>query len=538
MSSAVEATRNPLTSRPLTVSEILLSAALFTALGLAIYLPHILNGGWYVDDWILIARMHESSGLLGAFEAMQQESFRPGLALALSLFYEIGGTGHAGYLTIGALLAAIQGWLFYLVLRILRLRIAVAAIVAAIFVVLPVIDATRLWISAFPTQVAGILYLLGVLIAMYGATHANGRRALVWHAGAAAFYFGAILTYELISGLVAVAVLLYIVRSGWRPALRRWPADLASIALALAILIPRGAADREAHTSLSFIWERASGTLTQAEVVFRWLLPVHGVLGGPVGVVLLVVGMLGAGIAIGRGDETGGGLASWAKIAGLSTVFSLAGLAMLLPADPYFVPRISGMGDRTGAFAAFGAVSLLVALIVLTLGGLGTLLRRPRIGFALAATLVLLTGLNLAGRELRQQDPWADSWREQNEVLAGIDSAMGGEIPANAALVSFGHTTFIEPADVSVFAYNWDLKGALWEIYKRPEVEAHPWAVEARCESAGVVFPEEEVAPGAAYPFGYRKLFFVDAATRTAKRIRDQAECETTAAVMTGQPTA
>lgn len=507
-------------------------------MALAIYLPHILNGGWYVDDWIVLARMHESSGLLDTFRSMQEESFRPGLALSLSLLYEIGGTGHAGYLTIGALFAAIQGWLFYLVLRTLRLGAAVAAIVAGIFIVLPVIDATRLWLSAFPTQVAGILYLLGVLVALYGVTHASGRRAVAWHAGAAALYFCAALTYELIAGPIAVTVLLYAARSAWRPALKRWPADLASIGLALAILIPRGAADREAHTSISFIWDRATQTLTQAEAVFRWLPPAHGVLGGQVGLALLLIGMLGAGIAIGRQDEAGRGLAAWAKIAGVATVFSLAGLAMLLPADPYFVPRISGMGDRTGALAAFGAVMLLVALIVLALGGLGVLLRRPRIGFVLAAILVLATGANLAARELRQQEPWAESWKLQKETLSGIDAALDGRLPRNTAVVSFGHTTFIEPADVSVFAYSWDLRGALWEIYHRPEVAARPWGAEAACDPDGLVFPDEVETEAGARSFGYHRLIFVDAAARTATWVRSQIACEATVEKMTGQPPA
>ncbi len=477
--------------------------------------------------------MHEASGFLGVFRAMEPETFRPGLAMTLSVLYEIGGTGHAGYLTIGALLAALQGWLLYLVLRTLRLSVAVAAIVAGIFIVLPVIDATRLWLSAFPTQVAGCLYLLGVLVALRGLSN-GGRRAIAWHAGAAALYLAAALTYELICGPIAVTVLLYTVRSGWRPALKRWPADLAAIGLALAILIPRGAADREAHSSLGFIWDRAMQTLPQGETVFRWLLPAHGVLGGQVGLVLLLVGVLGAGIAIGRGDAAGRGLATWAKVAGIATIFSLAGLVMLLPADPYFVPRISGMGDRTGAFAAFGAIPLLVALIVLALGGLGALLRRPRAGFALAAVLVLATGANLAAREIRQQEPWAESWRLQKETLAGIDTALGGRLPRDAEVVSFGHVTFIEPADVSVFAYDWDLSGALWEIYHRPEVRARPWGVGATCDSRGLVFPDETETPADERNFGYRQLIFVDAATRTANRVRSQTACEAGVAAMAG----
>ncbi len=516
------------------MDEVLLSAAVGAILALAIYLPHIVNGGWYIDDWIVIARMNDAGGgLFDSFQAMRVETFRPGLAFSLALFHQIGGNGHAGYLTIGALLAAVEGWLFYLALRRLRLGLVVAAAAAAIFIVLPTIDSTRLWLSAFPTQVAGILYLLGLHAALRGIG-ATGRRAIGWHAGAATLYLAAMLTYELVAGLVAVTALLYLLRCEWRPAARRWLADLATIGAALAILVPRGAADREAHTSLGFLWDRAGDTLLQAEHVFRWLLPFHEALGGQVGLVLLVLGMLGAGIAIGRGDAVGAGLAAWAKLAGLAAVFSLAGLVMLLPADPYFVPRISGMGNRTGAFAALGAVLLLIALIVLALGGLGVLLRRPQAGFALAAALVVVTGLNLGARELRQQQPWADSWQLQQETLAGIDAALGGDLPPRAEVISFGHPTFLLPADVSVFAYQWDLKGALWEIYDRPEIEARPWDAGVACEAGGAVFPDEADTPVSERENRYGRLLFVDVASRTAIPIRTQGACEAGIAELTG----
>lgn len=525
---------NPLTSLRPTRSEAGLSAALFTALALTIYLPHIVNGGWYNDDWIVIARMSEVGGLPDSFTAMNAETFRPGLALSLSVFHQIVGGGHAGYLVIGALLAAIQGWLFYLVLRTLRLSIVVAAVAAAIFIVLPVIDATRLWLSAYPIQVAGVLYLLGTLIALHGLERASGRRAIAWHAGTVALFFCAVLTYELIAGLIAVTAILYLVQSGWRPALRRWIADLGAIGVALLILAPRAAADRDANSSLSFLWDRATQTLPEGEMVFRWLLPFHDVFGGQLGLLLLIVGMLGAGIAIGRRSEAGVALAAWAKIAGLAAIFALAGLVMLLPADPYFVPRISGMGNRTGAFAAFGAVLLLIALIVLALGGLGALLRRPRAGFAIAAVFVLVTGLNLAAREYRQQGPWADAWQQEQQTLAGIDRALGGSLPPNTGLVSFGHTTFILPADVSVFAYDWDLRGALWGAYEERDVEAQPWDAAAVCGPEGLIFPSEVEIPTGERRFGYDRLIFANASTQIAARVPSRRACEAAVAANTG----
>lgn len=514
------------------IDEVVLSGALFAVLALAIYLPHIIHGGWYLDDWTYIAQMSEAGGPLDVMRVMQSNTYRPGLALSLNLFYAIGGEGHAGYLTIGALLAAAQGWLFYLVLRTLRLCVAVAAVVAAILVVLPVIDATRLWLSAFPAQVGGVLYLLGVLVALHGLTEKTGRKAVAWHACAAALYCAAVLTYELAAGLIVVTPLLYMVRSGWRPALRRWLPDLASIAVAMAIMAPRGAAERGPHTSLDFIWDRANQILTQAEVVFRGLLPFPDVLGGQLGVLLLLFGMLGSGIAIGRRDETGTGLLTWARIAGLATVFSLAGLVMLLPAEPYYVPGASGPGDRSGALAAFGAVLLLAALIVLGLAGLGALLRRPRLGFALAGLLVLVTGVNLATREVHQQQFWTDYWQKQQGIVANIGGALGGTVPANAAIVTFDEPV-IEPGGAAPFTASWDLKGAVWQTYGQPEVVARPWTPETICESSSAYFSDEQPEER---NFSYGKLFFIDVEARTARRIRDQAACKAIAGEMSGEP--
>lgn len=521
--------RNPLGPAAPGRREILIATALLTLLALAIYLPHMIRGGWYVDDWIDIAQLTETSGLIDGYHAMKVASYRPGLAFTLSAVYSVAEQTQWAYLLIGALLAAAQSALFYVVLRRLGLRGPIAATAAAIFVVLPCIDASRLWYAAFPIQVAGILYLGGLLIALHGLRNAVGRRAVAWHAGAAILYFAAVLTYELVAGLIAVSFLLYAVRGGWRPALRRLPTDLAAIALALALIAPRASEDRDAVLTIGFLWDRMGQVLAQAEAVFRWLFPLSELLTGPFGLILLALAMLGAGISIGRGDGEARAFASWLWIVALGTVFALAGLVMLLPADPYFVPRTTGTGNRIGAFAALGTVLLLISTIVLVAAGIGVLARRARLGFYVGMALVVLVGANLAVRELRQQTPWAESWDQQQQVLAAIETAMGDRVPAGATIVSFGHTTYILPADVLVFANSWDLRGAVWETFDRPNSLAHPWEAGGSCDAAGLDFPDD------AGPYPYGKLFFVDVPTQTRIRVGDQAACAAAVAELTGE---
>lgn len=525
--------RDPLSGERPGKREILLAGLLLGLLATAIYLPHVIRGGWYLDDWIHVALMHEADGPFDVISAMGNESYRPGLVLSLSLFYAIAGEGQAAYLAIGAFLAGLQGWLFFLVLRNLRLHAVVAGAGAFLFVVLPIIDASRLWMSAFPIQVAGALFLAGLLAALHGLNQADRTRAMAWHGGAAILYFASMLTYELVAGLIIASSLLYAVQRGRRAALRRFVPDFASVVVALAIIAPRAADDREAQLSLGFLWDRSHQILAETEMVFRWLLPSHHVLAGPLGVFLLMAGILGAGIAIGRGSSDGVGFSAWAKIAGLSAVFTLAGLVMLLPADPYFVPRISGLGNRTSAFAAFGMVLLLVALIVLAIWGVGSLLRRPEAGLLVAVAFVVATGLNLTVRELHQQEPWADSWQQQQEVMAALDQAVGKRLRPGIGIVSFRHTTFILPADVSVFAYSWDLRGAVQEVYEQPDVAAHPWVPDAECGARGVVFTDGSTTPSGSEPFGYEKLLFVDIAERRSMQIRSRRACEARVTALT-----
>jgi hypothetical protein len=523
--------RSPLSSRPVGRSELLISIGLALVVAIGVYASHVIRGGWYLDDWINVTLMSDAGSPLDAFRAMNETTYRLGLSVSLVLLHSIAGDAPSTYLTLGVLITALQGSLFYLVLRRVRLSIVTAAAAAVIFMVLPCIDSTRLWLSAIPIQIAGSLYLLGVLAALHGLAQSQ-RRRLLWHAAAVVLFVLSIVTYELTVGLVAVTFMLYAKIGGRGAAGRRLVADWAGIGVALAYLAPKAADARGAESSLSFLWDRATQLWTPTQQLFRDLIPWSDVLGGPVGLILLALGVVG--IAVGRRDEDAAGLRAWATIAAVAAVFAFAGLVMLLPADPYFVPRPSGLGNRVGAFAAFGGVVLLIALIVIACGGVGALLRRPRVGFAVALVMIAATAANLTAREIRQQDPWAQSWDQQRAILSAVDSALGREVSEFTAVVTFRHTTFILPADVSVFAYSWDLRGALWHIYDKSSIVGYPWVAGSRCGPAGVIFPDGIGGPNGAAPYGYAgDLFFVDTTTGEAERIRDRPTCESVVAELT-----
>lgn len=524
------ALRRVLSAGPLTRREALLAGLALSLLALAVYGPHVIRGGWYYDDWIIVAQLRDGAadGVAGVYEAARSISYRPGYAVVLTALYGIGGTGQSSYLAVGVALTALQGFLFYLLLRRMGFGRGPGGVAAALLVVLPAVDAVRLWTAAFPAGVALTLVLGGVLAALRGLA-APGRRAQVsWHAVAAALYFAAILTYEGGAGLVLVAGILYAIRAGVRPALPRAVADWVAFGLAMAIMAPRASDTRPAQTSVDYLLDRVGEMWPPARDVFRGMLPFPDLLGGPVGLALLFGGVVGAGLALGAGGPARRAVLPWLTMAVVGVVFALAGLVVLLPAESYFVPRSTGIGNRTGLFAAPGAVVLLMSVLVLVPLGLATLAGRWRLAAWVAVPLVVGTAIDLGVREHRQQDPWAQAWREEQRVVAAVKAAIGPRLPAGAAVVTFRHTTQLLPADVPVFSATWDLRGALWQAYRRPWMSAQPWIGDVACGRHGLATGGQEEP---AYAYG--KLIFVDVAGRAAERIRSQAGCQAAVARLT-----
>jgi hypothetical protein len=521
LNGAIAAFEQPLSSRRPSGRELFLSCGLIALLAVLIYVNHVLHGGWYSDDWAHVDQTSGGIGLVEAFELDQSPLYRPLQTLVLAVLFVTIGSDPTTHLSIGVLLAGLQGWLFYVVLRVLRLRPLIAALASAMFVVLPYIDATRLWPTMIPIQFAGCLFLLGLLAALRGLSRSASP---AWHAIAAFLYAAAMLTYELVVGLVMVVPLLYAIRAGWRRAIPRLAVDYMAIAVVLAVSLPSAADERPATLTPDFVFERARQLLAASGEVFRSMPPWSEVSGGTPGLLLLLAGVVGAGIAIRAGSTAGRAFAAWGKIALVALVFALGGLLMFFVGDPYYVPRLTGLGNRTAVFAAFGAVLLLISLIAIALGGLGSLLRQPRAGWALALLVVVATSADLAVRELRQQDSWAASWSEQQRIVAAFEP-IARDLPAEVSLVSFGHPTHLAD-EVPVFYASWDLRGALKTTYDLPGLSAHPWTADGLCTRSGVSFVDSSGTARELY--GYHQLIFVDVRTRASVAIRDRRACVST----------
>src|SRR5262249_54743645 len=128
-----------------------------------------------------------------------------------------------------------------------------SAAIAALLLVFPTIDSTRLWSTASMTSLALAFYLLGALVAVH-ALRRPGAHPWRMHAGAVALYALSVLTYEATAGLVVFSFLLYCCVAPWRTALRRSAVDVGVLVVLLLVFTRRNSHDVQSlHTQLEHV---------------------------------------------------------------------------------------------------------------------------------------------------------------------------------------------------------------------------------------------------------------------------------------------
>jgi hypothetical protein len=186
---------------------VLVTAGLL-ALALAIYLPYALKGGWYYDDWALYSAFQDTgSSWTAQFEACT-EQITGGRKLTCAYHtsvYHFLTDSHTAYhlVAIGFLVA--MATLLYAVLRRCRLGWIWSALAAALLIVFPASDSTRLWPTGAIGQFVIVLVLVGVLLALSALGRKAGWRQYALHAGAALLFVFAMTTYEIAVPLVALS---------------------------------------------------------------------------------------------------------------------------------------------------------------------------------------------------------------------------------------------------------------------------------------------------------------------------------------------
>jgi hypothetical protein len=453
--------------------------AVFSAL---VFLPYIVNGGFFLDDWPDAAATLHPSGGAGFLSALSYfndllHSGRPVLILFIPLKYVIFGTNLPFLLGLTVVLAFLASALLYGVLRVTGVPWYHSWAISALTLVYPWFDSTRLWESANPITLAIVLGLAGLWCALIGFSRNSWRL----HSVAATLYLLSMLAYEVTLPLIAMAGLLYTARYGWRKARGRWAVDLAMVAIA-------GLWGRT-HTPKT-VSGLSSGTahLEQivrqgGEILARTLFP----LGNEPHTSIMLLGVLlvfAGGVAAfllkpdSRLSEAGWGMRRWILLGLAGLLIASLGWAAFIPADTYYTPSVFGAANRVNGVAGFG----LLLSVYAALGIVGALVgyHFPRMFHKQARWLppAIIVGLAivLGGAYVhvltRHMRIWQEAYDRQWNVVRGVHKLVPDPPPGTTLFVS-GNPSNVT-LGVPIFATTWDMDGMVKLTYGTSSVRGYP----------------------------------------------------------------
>jgi hypothetical protein len=501
---------------------------LLTGLGLAVITllmcaPHIRNGGFYYDDWGVVAlgRFPSPGGLLHGLWLDYGQ--RPGQVLYYAALDEAFGTHAPLRLALAASAVLLQATCLYALLRALGLAARHAACVAALSLSFPFSDSLWLWGILSLTSLAITASLLGLILALR-AFQSSGGRALALHAASLALFVVSILSYEVFAVAGSLAGLLYVHAVGLRRARVRWASDVAAIGLTLLVsrtALPIDVATPSQMQSLGGMTAHL-GLIARAGVQLAGVaaLPVAGI--SPwVGAGLLATVLAAAAVLRRRlpdEDAARAELGRWLAIAGVGVLVAAAAWMVYVPAPDHYSPIASGTVNRVNAAAAIGIAVLVYSSLVLLAGLLTRLLRLPSASAALlaaAATIVLGTGyLKQTAADARA---WDAAAADQRRLLADLHAILPR--PGRAAtLYVFDAPQKVGPG-IPVLNTTLDLTSALRISYASSALTGVPLET-ASGVICGARGPSANGVTGA-----YRAAYSVDIGARRAIRLIGPRQC-------------
>ena len=459
---------------PRTRRELLVTGLLLTGLGICVYGPHVLHGGLYADDWSLAAlyRFPSAGGHVSDFQGIA--SARPVQAMYLLLTFAVLGSSAPAQLTVALLLGLVASLLFYVVLRTLSVPRLHAVLIAALALLFPGSDATKLWADASAGQLSVSFYCVGLLLTLR-AFRRPGPRGLVTHIASAALYALSIMTYETTAPLIAVSALLFTPWPPRRAVLYRTLADIALVAVILEFVTSRTA--KVIETGLGPMLTHARIIADQGTLVYsQSLFPFYSVPERR-----LTLGLAIAACACGcvvlrmlpRDSHDREVLRRSLGLLATGLCVTAAGWAMLLPASEAYSPAGGGDSTRLNVVAGFGIVLSIFGL-TLTCGVLAFrgLARSRTLGSLAGCAGALLIAAGYTYRVADDIDRWDAAAAIRSQVLATVRESLP-HLPRGAYLYVTG---FVEEpyANIGSFVFPWDLRGAVQVTYDDPSLIAQP----------------------------------------------------------------
>jgi hypothetical protein len=503
-----------------------LAGALLGLLAAGVFGVHVIHGGLYADDWSLgsLYRFAGHGGALSAF--LNVEPSRPVRAIYLMLTFAVLGTSAPAQLVLALALGVLASILFYAVLRALGVARVHAWLLAALALLFPLSDATKLWADASPGMLSVSFYCVGLLLAIR-AFRGSSRRPVLVHLASLAAYALAILTYETTAPLVAVSAPLFLRWAPRRQLIRRTVADVVLVALLLRFIASQ--THKDLHASLGAMLAHAKAIFEQGLTVFsQSLFPFSS---APDRRLTLVIALLviASGVAVfrlldrsGRDHEL---LGQALAVTGSGACVAVAGWAILVPATLNYSPAAGGDGTRINDVAGFGVVLCVFGLLLTgaVLVFLGVM--RSRTSAMVAASVAASAiGAGYVYRVAQDIDRWDRAQTIRTDVLAAVHRSLPRPPHAATVLVT-GYNE--EPyQNIGSFDFPWDLRAAVQVTYDDPALTASPVLTTAalRCGRSHLTVlravaqvPSEPIPYGApVYMVSYRPRYVRLVASRRA----------------------
>jgi hypothetical protein len=481
------------------------------------YWSHLRHGGLWSDDWSNLADYSFASSprYLGAVARFHDYlGARPLLSVVLPLPPALFGADGVGQASFGLGLAVLASLTLFLALSTLGMDDLSALAVAALSLLLPLSDATRLWPTAAVNNAALVFFFLGVAMSVLAVHH----RAPWAHAVGLALLVLSVATYEVAGVAAMVLGPLYALYGERAAARRRWAADIVVIGAAMmcSALVSKGV--RDVTTAGGFAKGIGRFGLETPGALADTLLP-RGALAWS----LAALALLLAAAALGRRrSAAAASSASWRW-------WMLGGLCLFLAA---WVP-VAGSGLRLSSVGLDNRGNLLIgpALVLTTYSGLmwigATLRLRSEATRAplLALALVCMLAANCFVGLKDHMRSYAAASEGQRDVL-GAFARLPPRLMRGKMIYAFGFRGAAAPR-VPVFSESWDLKGALQLLYRDRTLRAQPVVagVSLRCDrdtirtfGQGIELPESTGR--------LRRSVAVDVGSGRVVRIRDRRTCE------------
>ena len=488
--------------------------------------PHVRDGGFWLDDWSNAVASLQPPGGPNIWHAISLYSeitlYRPVLVLYVPLTYFVFGMNSSLHLAWSAVLAVLAAAALYGVLRRCAVPWIHAWIIAALTVVYPWSDSTRMWPTGGLCTLSIFFLLAGLFVALSGLRRGNLR----WHLGAAVLYLLSILTYELTLPVIACLGFLYWLLRDWKTAKARWIFDLGAVLIGGVWV---GTQTPRTSSGLSGDFHHLRMIISAGETI----LGLSGVPFGPsekalVIVALALVLIAGAATYLGlrrRGVASPGwGLGSWLVLSASGIALAALGWVMLIPADPYYTPSVYGTANRINAVAAFG----LVLAVYGAFGVLGSLIGRvqPRRQIVIGTCVTVVLGVVLAGTYThvlrRHTELWGKAYTAEEVAMQRLNTVY--------PTLKEGTTIFASdyPANqtpgITILAADWDLSGMVQMGYENENLTAYPVLAELhlKCGPRGVSL----VGPVAPTPTArYGTVKFVDLSTMKHVDVNTRGHC-------------